>query len=92
MLIVGIMAAQIECGDHHTAVLDSDGLLFTWGWGGSFFSGAGCLGLGETALLLRIFCVRYSARMFLFGGLGDEATQPAPVLVVRTDSAALTET
>merc|ERR1712216_511425 len=36
-----------ECGDHHTAVLDEDGFLFTWGWGGSFFSGAGCLGLGD---------------------------------------------
>jgi len=40
---------SVSCGDHHTAALDEDGNLYTWGWGGSFFSGAGALGLGDSS-------------------------------------------
>ena len=38
---------QVSCGHFHTAALSEDGELFTWGWGGSFFQGAGALGHGD---------------------------------------------
>lgn len=34
---------QVECGKHHTLALTRDGRVYSWGWGGNFFS-AGCLG------------------------------------------------
>ena len=38
---------QVSCGHFHTAALSEDGELYTWGWGGSFFQGAGALGHGD---------------------------------------------
>ncbi|CEM23223.1 unnamed protein product [Vitrella brassicaformis CCMP3155] len=38
---------QLACGAFHTAALTADGRLFTWGWGGSFFSGCNGLGHGD---------------------------------------------
>mmetsp|Transcript_6301 Transcript_6301/g.18120 ORF Transcript_6301/g.18120 Transcript_6301/m.18120 type:complete len:425 (-) Transcript_6301:180-1454(-) len=38
--------SQVSLGDQHTAALTEDGTLWTWGWGGSFWSGAGALGHG----------------------------------------------
>jgi hypothetical protein len=37
------------CRDCHTAAVDAEGRLYTWGWGGSFFSGLGGLGHGDDA-------------------------------------------
>eukprot|EP00516_Mucochytrium_quahogii_P006280 CAMPEP_0203763006 /NCGR_PEP_ID=MMETSP0098-20131031/15739_1 /ASSEMBLY_ACC=CAM_ASM_000208 /TAXON_ID=96639 /ORGANISM=" , Strain NY0313808BC1" /LENGTH=418 /DNA_ID=CAMNT_0050657609 /DNA_START=307 /DNA_END=1563 /DNA_ORIENTATION=- len=43
-----VKAKQVVAGENHTAILSDSGDLFTWGWGGSFFSGAGALGVGDT--------------------------------------------
>ncbi|GLD94567.1 hypothetical protein PINS_up003178 [Pythium insidiosum] len=40
----GIKIVDISCGDHITAAVDSEGKLYTWGWGGSTLQGAGGLG------------------------------------------------
>jgi len=37
---------QVSLGGHHSAALTTSGELFTWGWGGSFWYGAGGLGQG----------------------------------------------
>ena len=36
-------------GSKHGMVLDDKGRVYTWGWGGSFFAGAGALGHGNKA-------------------------------------------
>lgn len=35
--------------DFHTAAIDSEGRLYTWGWGGSLWGGIGGLGHGDEA-------------------------------------------
>ncbi|KAG5187127.1 putative regulator of chromosome condensation like protein [Tribonema minus] len=45
----GVRLRSVACGDSHTAAIDEDGLLYTWGWGGSLFSGGGALGHGSTS-------------------------------------------
>lgn len=40
----GIQLVDISCGEHHTAAVDREGKVYTWGWGGSLFQGAGGLG------------------------------------------------
>ena len=37
---------KVVCGDNHTAALSEDGLVFTWGMGGSIWN-AGALGHGD---------------------------------------------
>ncbi|CAJ1330084.1 unnamed protein product [Effrenium voratum] len=37
---------EVALGAFHTACVTNDGVLYTWGWGGSFL-GAGALGLGH---------------------------------------------
>ena len=32
------------CGDYHTCAVDSEGKLYSWGWGGSTLKGCGGLG------------------------------------------------
>ncbi len=45
-LIDGLVDIRaVTCGDFHSAAVDSSGELYTWGFGGSFFS-VGYLGLG----------------------------------------------
>ena len=39
---------DFACGSSHSAAIDSEGKLFTWGWNGSFWAGAGALGLGRS--------------------------------------------
>lgn len=39
--LVGMKVVQVACGDFHTAAVGNEGQLWTWGWGGSMFSGAG---------------------------------------------------
>ncbi len=47
-LIDGLVDIRtVACGDYHSAAVDSSGKLYTWGFGGSFFS-VGYLGLGGT--------------------------------------------
>ncbi len=44
----GIFVSAVVCGENHTAAISKTGEVFTWGWGGSFFSGCGALGSGDT--------------------------------------------
>lgn len=43
----GVDVVSVACGDFHSAAIDSDGRLYTWGWGGSWLSGGGQLGHGS---------------------------------------------
>lgn len=42
---------QVVCGEFHTAVLTTSGNLYTFGWGGSSWTGLGCLGHEETGIV-----------------------------------------
>eukprot|EP00922_Rhytidocystis_sp_ex-Travisia-forbesii_P035686 GHVS01052943.1.p1 GENE.GHVS01052943.1~~GHVS01052943.1.p1 ORF type:complete len:425 (-),score=32.07 GHVS01052943.1:115-1389(-) len=37
----------VACGSYHTVAVTEEGLMFSWGWGGSFWSGVGGLGHGN---------------------------------------------
>mmetsp|Transcript_9911 Transcript_9911/g.9801 ORF Transcript_9911/g.9801 Transcript_9911/m.9801 type:complete len:91 (-) Transcript_9911:11-283(-) len=39
------LAADVSCGAYHTMVRTKDGAVHSAGWGGSWFSGQGALGL-----------------------------------------------
>lgn len=39
---------QVALGAYHSAVVSEGGALWTWGWGGSFWGGAGALGHGTS--------------------------------------------
>ena len=43
----GVEAATVSCGESHSCVVDKSGKLWTWGFGGSWFSGGGLLGHGS---------------------------------------------
>ena len=45
----GVQIVDVQCGERCTTALDEAGNVFTWGWGGSFMSGAGALGHGDTS-------------------------------------------
>mmetsp|Transcript_1709 Transcript_1709/g.2533 ORF Transcript_1709/g.2533 Transcript_1709/m.2533 type:complete len:420 (+) Transcript_1709:81-1340(+) len=45
----GVRVVAVACGDHHTVALDDNGNCYSTGWGGSFVSGCGGLGLGTAA-------------------------------------------
>ena len=45
--LAGIHIVAISAGDSSCAALSQEGEVFTWGWGGSFFSGNGGLGHGD---------------------------------------------
>ena len=40
----GVEVAAVSCGESHSVVLDKAGRVYTWGFGGSWFSGGGLLG------------------------------------------------
>ena len=42
----GVDAESVACGDFHSAVVDTEGRLYTWGWGGTWLAGGGQLGHG----------------------------------------------
>ena len=44
----GIRLRTAACGGNHTAGIDEEGRLYTWGWGGNLWSGRGALGQGRT--------------------------------------------
>lgn len=44
-----VLATYFAFSDFHTAAIDEDGRLWTWGWGGSLFGGIGGLGHGDEA-------------------------------------------
>ena len=44
--LAGVPLAAVACGDFHSAALDEQGRVYTWGWGGSYFGGYGMLGHG----------------------------------------------
>jgi len=47
--LAGVEAESVACGDFHSAVVDTSGRLWTWGWGGGWLSGGGHLGHGDRA-------------------------------------------
>ena len=49
----GICIVQIDASDTSCAAVSNEGEVFTWGWGGSFWSGNGGLGHGNNATQTR---------------------------------------
>jgi len=47
--LAGVTVVQAAVGDSHSVAVDDQGRVFTWGWGGSLWSGGGLLGHGDTA-------------------------------------------
>ena len=46
-----IRFVKVASGKEHAAAIDTNGLLYTWGHGGSWFSGGGQLGHGDSESL-----------------------------------------
>eukprot|EP00474_Spongospora_subterranea_P008941 CRZ09399.1 hypothetical protein [Spongospora subterranea] len=42
----------VDCGYYHTAAVSNNGRVYTWGWGGNWYSGCGGLGHGDTKSVL----------------------------------------
>lgn len=40
----GIRIVDVSCADYYTCAVDSEGKIYSWGWGGSTMKGAGGLG------------------------------------------------
>ncbi|DAZ97478.1 TPA: hypothetical protein N0F65_009961 [Lagenidium giganteum] len=40
----GIEIVDVSCGHYHTAAVDKDGKMYSWGWGSSTLKGCGALG------------------------------------------------
>lgn len=49
----GIRIVHVDAGDTSCAAVSDEGEVFTWGWGGSFWSGNGGLGHGNSATQTR---------------------------------------
>jgi len=45
--LAGVQVVSVACGDSHSCAVDSEGRLYTWGWGGDWFHGGGLLGHGS---------------------------------------------
>ena len=45
--LIGAPATSVSCGGWHSVSLHGDGSVSSFGWGGSFMSGSGALGLGS---------------------------------------------
>eukprot|EP00947_MAST-08B_sp_MAST-8B-sp1_P005843 g5843.t1 len=45
--LAGVNITKVACGDNHTLALSEDGAVFSWGFGGSFWS-SGALGHGDS--------------------------------------------
>jgi E3 ubiquitin-protein ligase HERC2 len=46
--LAGIDVVDVVFGEQHAVAVDTEGDVFTWGWGGSFLFGPGALGHGDT--------------------------------------------
>ena len=44
---VPVAVKAVAAGRHHSLALGVDNTVWAWGWGGSFMSGAGALGIGS---------------------------------------------
>jgi len=62
---------QVSLGGFHSAAISEGGALWTWGWGGSFFHGAGGLGHNSKAALA------LPARVTRFDDMGLQIQQVA---------------
>ncbi|CAN0542528.1 unnamed protein product, partial [Laminaria digitata] len=43
----GVDVASVACGEQHSVAIDTQGVAYSWGCGGSSWDGAGSLGLGD---------------------------------------------
>jgi alpha-tubulin suppressor-like RCC1 family protein len=55
----GLKVKSVASGYKHSAAIGVDGLVYTWGYGGSWFRGGGQLGKLELHLIL--ICVEYKS-------------------------------
>jgi len=67
----GSRTRQVSLGSFHSACVDEDGSLWTWGWGGGFLHGAGGLGHGSNESLTA------PVRVEQFAEMGQEVRQVA---------------
>lgn len=47
--LAGVHVVQASVSDSHSVAVDKEGKVYTWGWGGSIWSGGGLLGHGDTS-------------------------------------------
>jgi E3 ubiquitin-protein ligase HERC2 len=74
----GIRIVQVDAGDTSCAAVSEEGEVFTWGWGGSFWSGNGGLGHGNSAT---------QTRPALVEGLWERSSAAVKVASVSVGSA-----
>jgi hypothetical protein len=60
----GAKIVSISAGDKHACVVDSDGYPYSWGYGGSWFSGGGMLGHGDKVAVDEPRCVERIFRSY----------------------------
>eukprot|EP00752_Nemacystus_decipiens_P006950 g6237.t1 len=72
----GVDVVSVACGEQHSVAVDTEGVAYSWGSGGSRWDGAGALGLGD--LEDQKFLVPSPTEITAFSDVGAKIAKVSP--------------